>query len=143
VSIDALEREITQLVAELAPHLLIEPGFGPLTVAKLLGEVAGIQRFATDAKLARAVGVAPIPISSGKTRRQRLDRGGNRQLNATLHRIAVTRARCHPETMRASPANAPKARPPEKPSVASSATSPARSGTCSKRPLPTGRGSIS
>jgi transposase len=37
-------------------------------------------------------------VSSGRTNRQRLDRGGNRQLNATLHRIAVTRARCHPET---------------------------------------------
>ena len=98
LSINALEREIAHLVAELAPHLLTEPGFGPLTVAKLLGEVAGIQRFATDAKLARAAGVAPIPVSSGKTSRQRLDRGGNRQLNATLHRIAVTRARCHPET---------------------------------------------
>ena len=97
-SINALESEIAQLVGELAPHLLSEPGFGPLTAAKLLGEIAGIERFATDAKLARAAGVAPIPISSGKTNRQRLDRGGNRQLNATLHRIAVTRARCHPET---------------------------------------------
>ena len=55
-------------------------------------------RFATDAKLARAAGVAPIPVSSGKTNRHRLDRGGNRQLNTAIHRIALTRARCHPET---------------------------------------------
>jgi transposase len=46
----------------------------------------------------RAAGVAPIPVSSGKTNRHRLDRGGNRQINAALHRVAVTRARCHPET---------------------------------------------
>jgi transposase len=64
----------------------------------LIGEIAGATRFSTEAKLARAAGVAPIPVSSGKTHRHRLDRGGNRQLNATLHRIAVTRARCHPET---------------------------------------------
>jgi transposase len=59
-----------------------------LTAAKLVGEIAGARRFATDAKLARAAGVAPIPVSSGKTNRHRLDRGGNRQINATIHRIA-------------------------------------------------------
>jgi transposase len=37
-------------------------------------------------------------VSSGKTNRHRLDRGGNRQVNAAIHRVAVTRARCHPET---------------------------------------------
>jgi len=94
----ALEIEVAQLVARVAPQLLSEPGFGPLTAAKLVGEIAGARRFATDAKLARAAGLAPIPVSSGKTNRHRLDRGGNRQINAAIHRIAVTRARCHPET---------------------------------------------
>jgi transposase len=97
-TIKALEREIAQLVTELAPQLLTEPGFGPLTAAKLVGEIAGAQRFATAAKLARAAGVAPIPASSGNTRRQRLDQGANRQINAALHRVIVTRARCHPPT---------------------------------------------
>ena len=97
-TIKALEAESADLVAQIAPQLLTEPGFGPLTAAKLVGEIAGAQRFATDAKLARAAGVAPIPVSSGKTNRHRLDRGGNRQINATIHRIAVTRLRCHPET---------------------------------------------
>jgi transposase len=97
-AINTLEGEIADLVTQVAPQLLTEPGFGPLTAAKLVGEVAGAARFSSDAKLARAAGVAPIPVSSGKTNRHRLDRGGNRQLNATLHRIAVTRARCHPET---------------------------------------------
>jgi transposase len=83
---------------EIAPHLLTEPGFGPLTAAKLVGEIAGADRFTSDAKLARAAGIAPIPVSSGNTRRHRLDRGGNRQINATIHPIAVTRLRCHPET---------------------------------------------
>jgi transposase len=97
-TVNTLEAEIADLVAQIAPHLLSEPGFGPLTAAKLVGEIAGAGRFATDAKLARAAGVAPVPVSSGNTNRHRLDRGGNRQINATLHRIAVTRARCHPET---------------------------------------------
>jgi transposase len=85
-------------VTKLAPQLLTEPGFGPLIAAKLVGEIAGAQRFATPAKLARAAGVAPIPASSGNTRRQRLDQGGNRQINAALHRVIVTRARCHQPT---------------------------------------------
>jgi transposase len=97
-TITSLQTEIAQLVSHLAPQLLQEPGIGALTAAKLLGEIAGAQRFSTDAKLARAAGIAPIPASSGRTDRHRLDRGGNRQINAAIHRIAITRARCHPET---------------------------------------------
>jgi transposase len=97
-TIKRLEAEITQLVADIAPQLLTQPGFGPLTAAKLVGEIADASRFASDAKLARAAGLAPIPVSSGNTNRHRLDRGGNRQINAAIHRIALTRARCHPET---------------------------------------------
>jgi transposase len=98
LAINRLEREIAELVEQLAPQLLTEPGFGPLIAAKLVGEIAGAQRFATPAKLARAAGVAPIPASSGNTHRQRLDQGGNRQINAALHRVIITRARCHPPT---------------------------------------------
>src|SRR4051812_11425558 len=97
-TINLLHAEIADLVAQVAPQLLTEPGFGALTAGKLIGEIAGAQRFASDAKLARAAGIAPIPVSSGKTNRHRLDRGGNRQINATIHRIAVTRLRCDPET---------------------------------------------
>jgi transposase len=98
LAINGLEREITALVQQIAPQLLTEPGFGPLIAAKLVGEIAGAQRFATAAKLARAAGVAPIPASSGNTQRHRLDHGGNRQINAALHRVIVTRARCHQPT---------------------------------------------
>ena len=98
LAINGLEREITALVTRIAPQLLTEPGFGPLIAAKLVGEIAGAKRFATPAKLARAAGVAPIPASFGNTRRQRLDQGGNRQINAALHRVIVTRARCHAPT---------------------------------------------
>src|SRR3954452_14272985 len=97
-SIDVLERELATLVAAVAPSLLDERGRGVLTAAKLIGEIAGIQRFTSDAKLARLAGSAPIPASSGRTTRHRLDRGGNRQLNCALDRLAVTNGRLDPQT---------------------------------------------
>jgi transposase len=92
----ALERELLLLVRALQPRLLELPGVGPLTAAKLIAEIAGIERFRSEAKLARLAGVAPIPASSGNRTRMRLHRGGNRQLNAAFHRIAVTQMRMHP-----------------------------------------------
>ena len=93
-----LETEVAALVESYAPQLLQERGCGPLTAAKLIGEIAGADRFATDAKLARTSGSAPIPASSGNTQRHRLDRGGNRQLNCALHRLAVNKANWDPDT---------------------------------------------
>ena len=95
-AIGELERELATLTAQTAPSLLELPGCGALTAAKLLCEIGPIERFRTDAQLARHGGVAPLEASSGRTRRHRLDRGGNRQLNCALHRIAVTQARMHP-----------------------------------------------
>jgi transposase len=97
-AITELEQELATLVGQLAPQLLAEQGCGVLSAAKLIGEIAGVSRFATDAKLARTAAAAPIPASSGRTDRHRLDRGGNRQINCALHRIAVTKARIDPET---------------------------------------------
>jgi transposase len=93
-----LESELAALVERYAPQLLAERGCGPLTAAKLIGEIAGADRFATDSKLARTGGAAPIPASSGNTNRHRLDRGGNRQLNCALHRLAVNKAHYCPHT---------------------------------------------
>lgn len=83
------------MVKEQAPQLLELEGCGSLTAAKLIAETAGAKRLASDAKFARLAGVAPIPASSGNRVRHRLDRGGNRQLNCALHRIAVTQGRVH------------------------------------------------
>ena len=91
-----LDRELEQRTAEIAPALLELPGCGALTAAKLLAEIGPIDRFQTDAQLARHSGVAPLEASSGRVQRHRLDRGGNRQLNAALYRIAITQARYHP-----------------------------------------------
>jgi transposase len=95
-SILELDRELPARTEQSAPRLLTLPGCGPLSAAKLLGELGPIERFDTDAQLARHAGVAPLEASSGKHQRHRLDRGGNRQLNCALHRIAITQARVHP-----------------------------------------------
>lgn len=94
--IEQLERELETLVRREAGELLTLVGCGPLTAAKLVGEVAGVERFASDAKLAKHGGSAPLSASSGAKQRHRLNRKGNRQLNCALHRIAVTQARIHP-----------------------------------------------
>jgi len=88
-----LEREITTIVRRLAPSLLAMPGCGALSAAKLVGETAGAGRFRSKAAYARWNGTAPIPVWSGNSTRHRLTRGGNRQINAALHRIAVTQLR--------------------------------------------------
>jgi transposase len=94
-SIVELERELQERTTTIAPRLLALPGCGPLSAAKLLSEIGPIDRFRTDAQLARHAGVAPLDASSGKHQRHRLDRGGNRQLNCALHRIAITQGRIH------------------------------------------------
>jgi transposase len=94
-SILALDRELQQRTQSLAPRLLALFGCGPLSAAKLLCEIGPIERFRSDAQLARHAGVAPLDASSGKHQRHRLDRGGNRELNCALHRIAVTQGRVH------------------------------------------------
>jgi transposase len=90
IAIDRLGREIGALVADLAPTLLGLRGCGPLSAAKLVGEVANVTRFRSASAFARHNGTAPVPVWSGNTTRHRLSRGGNRQINAALHRIAIT-----------------------------------------------------
>jgi transposase len=94
----ALERELTNAIRTLRPDLLAEQGCGTLTAATLIGHTAGAERFPSDGHFARQAGAAPIPVSSGRRDRVRLNRGGDRQLNCALHRIAVTRARTCPQT---------------------------------------------
>jgi transposase len=76
--------------------------------AKLIGEIAGIQRFASDAQLARFGACAPIPVSSGRTDRYRLDPGGNRQLNHAIHMLALTNSATTRARRSTSPDNAPR-----------------------------------
>jgi transposase len=91
--IRTLEREIEVHARVLAPTLLALPGCGALTAAKIVGEAAGISRFHSKEAFAIHNGSAPVPVWSGNAVRHRLNRGGNRQLNAALHRIAITQIR--------------------------------------------------
>src|SRR5205814_7580846 len=71
-------------------------GISYLSAARIIGEVGDVSRIATKARFARMNGSAPIPASSGKTHRHRLNPGGNRRLNHALHMMALTQARMDP-----------------------------------------------
>lgn len=92
-----LERGIRRRVEEQVPSLLEIPGCGGLTAAKLVGEAADITRFKNRDAYAMWAGTAPIPVWSANNQRFRLNRGGNRQTNAAIHRIAITQIRIHPD----------------------------------------------
>ena len=90
---------LAQLVAKCAPKLLTCRGIGTQHAAQLLITAGqNIERLQNDGAFARLCGVAPVPISSGKTNRMRLHRGGDRKANKTLHLIAVARIRIDPRT---------------------------------------------
>jgi transposase len=90
VDLTRYERELEGLVQTLDPTLLQEPGVGPISAAKLL--VCDPARFKSESAFARCNGTAPIPASSGKTVRHRLNRGGDRQVNRAIHTIALSRS---------------------------------------------------
>ena len=93
-----LEREILAHVRALAPALLAEPGVGPIVAAQLIIAWSHPGRLRSEACFARLAGVAPIPASSGHTKRHRLSRGGDRQLNRALHTIVLHRRHHDPTT---------------------------------------------
>lgn len=96
---DGLEDQMTELVTTINPALLEVFGSGTITSAQLLVTAGdNPERIATEAQFAHLCGAAPIPASSGKTRRFRLNRGGDRQANAALHRIALVRMSHDPRT---------------------------------------------
>jgi transposase len=130
-TINELQDEPAVLVKQVAPQLLTERGIGVLLAAKLIGEIGGIHRFTSDAQLARLAGCAPIPVSSGRTDRHRLDPGGYRQLNQAFYMLATPRSATTPQPPSASPNSAPTARPTKKRSAVSNATSSGASTTYS------------
>lgn len=94
----AQEKTIRALVTAWRPDLLELPGVGPINAAVVLTAWSHPGRCRDDAAFAMLAGVAPIPASSGKTVRYRLNRAGDRQLNRALHSITLTRQRCHQPT---------------------------------------------
>jgi transposase len=93
---DGYKTQLDSLIRGLDADLLNEPGIGPISAAKLL--VCDPHRLTGEAAFARCNGTAPLPASSGQTVRHRLSRGGDRQANNAIHTIALSRARCDPQT---------------------------------------------
>ena len=94
-----MERAIEASLEENCPALLAMYGCGPVSAAKLAvaaGDNPG--RLRSEASFAAICGACPIPASSGKTVRHRLNRGGDRQANSALHEIARQRVMRDPET---------------------------------------------
>jgi transposase len=94
-----LRGELIDLSAAVSPALVALVGVGPDSAAALLISAGdNPQRLHSEAAFAALCGTNPIPASSGKTTRYRLNRSGDRQANAALHRVLVTRMRCHEPT---------------------------------------------
>ena len=91
--IQGLERQIRGLIAASGSRLPTIKGLAEITAAKILGETGDPTRFRSSPAFAAITGTAPIPVSSGKTNRHRLNRGGNRQLNRAIHTVAVVQAK--------------------------------------------------
>lgn len=93
------ELVLEQLVRVQAPALMQAPGVSTGTITDMLVVLGdNPQRIRSEAAFAKLCGVCPVPASSGKTNRHRLNRGGNRQANAALYRVTLVRMRHHPPT---------------------------------------------
>jgi transposase len=128
---EQIKRDLRDLVLVHRPEMLAETGCGPLTAAILIGQTAGAERFKSDAHFARLAGVAPIPVSSGRTDRHRLDRGGNRQSTAPCTSLRSHADDSIQKHVPICSGRKPRARHASRPCVASSATSPATTTACS------------
>ena len=94
-----IDTELRALTARAAPTMLATKGYGVITTATLLVTAGdNPDRIRTEASFAALCGAAPIPASSGKTNRHRLNRGGDRQANWALHQIALVRLSSDPRT---------------------------------------------
>jgi transposase len=98
--IDTAEKDMTALLTLHAPQLLALYGVGPISAAQILLTFSHPGRFRSEAAFAAIAGTSPLEASSGRTVRHRLNRTGDRQLNAAIHRIMHTRkTRQHPDTI--------------------------------------------
>jgi transposase len=96
-SVDALlkanAKQISELVAASGSTLTNTVGIGAITAGRLIGRTGRADRFPSSASFANYAGAAPIEVASGDKARHRLSRGGDRQLNAALHTVAITQIR--------------------------------------------------
>lgn len=129
-----LDHQITTAVTNHTPHLLTRCGIGPDNAAALLiaagdnpDRLVSRHRLRSEASFAALCSVSPLEASSGRTCRHRLNRGGDRQANSALYRIALCRLRWDARTRDYLARRITEGKPAAKPSAASSATSPVKS----------------
>jgi transposase len=97
--ISELDERLNRLVSEVAPQLVAVEGIGTDTAASLLIAAGdNPERLKNEAAFAHLCGAAPIPASSGKTVRHRLNRHGDRDANRALYVIAICRMSCDKRT---------------------------------------------
>jgi len=90
----ANKKTLQHLVQQLAPHLLDRVGVGPVSASQALVSFSHAGRCRSESAFAMLAGTAPLPANSGQRQsRHRLNRGGDRQLNAAIHAIVLTRWR--------------------------------------------------
>jgi transposase len=87
------DKQLRKAVTATGTGLLCLYGIGPVTAARLLGDVVDVARFATRARFASWNGTAPLDVSSGGQKRHRLSRAGNRRINRVLHIMAIVQIR--------------------------------------------------
>lgn len=101
LEIDAEIRELTKqlgrVLVSIGTSLTQIYGVGPVIGATILGEVVDVRRYRSRHAFAAANGTAPIPASSGRTSRHRLNRSGNRKMNRALYTVAITQIRAETE----------------------------------------------
>jgi transposase len=90
--------QLTAIITDLAPGLLACHGIGPVSAAQAIVSWSHPGRCRSEAAFAAHAGASPLPASSGRITRHRLNRGGDRQLNQAPHTIAITRWRSCPRT---------------------------------------------
>lgn len=92
-------KQLASIVEDLVPGLLDRCGVGPVSGAQAIVSFSHTGRCRSDAAYAKLAGTSPLEASSGKTKRHRLNRGGDRALNNAMYTIAKTRMRYDPDTM--------------------------------------------
>jgi transposase len=90
--------QLQAIVDDLAPGLTDRRGVGPVSAAQAIVSFSHSGRCRNEAAFAALAGTSPLPASSGRTVRHRLNQGGDRALNRAIHTIATTRMRCCPTT---------------------------------------------
>ena len=96
--IAAVEKQIAVRVTETGTTLIQLRGIRFIVAAKILGEIGDVGRLRSKGSFAMLTGTAPLEASSGRTKRHRLNRGGNRQLNYALYIMALARCRGDADT---------------------------------------------